>query len=120
MSVSDTAALNRVRWLRRDDGEEYQTDPETADMLEDILKERRQLNRSIALLTKALEPMQRIADAYDANNLDDEARKVWGPNDEFTNTRDPSTIDLYTGRGGRQLLTLADCLEARDVLRRTQ
>ncbi len=67
---------------------------------------------------EALAPLVRIADAYDANELDDEARKTWGKDDEHHNDTPPERVGLYSGRGGRQLLTLADCLKARDVLRR--
>jgi hypothetical protein len=62
--------------------------------------------------------LARIADAYDDNRLDNEARKRWGPDDEITNARRPVDIILYTSRGGGTLLTLADCLEARQALRR--
>jgi hypothetical protein len=51
-----------------------------------------------------------IADAYDENELDDEARKYPEPRA----VADPSDIELYAGRGGRRLLTLADCLKARE------
>jgi hypothetical protein len=68
------------------------------------------------LLREALLPLKKIADAYDANNLDDEARKFWGVSLEHENTRDPKEIELYTGRGGSRLLTLDDCFFARRVL----
>jgi len=58
-----------------------------------------------------------IADRYDENRLDDEARKYWGPNSENRNALDPSDIILYEGRGGGTLLTLKNCLEARELLR---
>lgn len=64
-----------------------------------------------------LAPLIKIADAYDSNNLDDEARKTWGKNDEHTNTTPPEQIELYTGRGGGTLLTLAHCLAARAAVR---
>lgn len=66
---------------------------------------------------RALAPLVAIADAYDANALDDEARKWWGRDNEHTNTTPPEQIELYAGRGGRQLLTLADCLRARELVR---
>lgn len=69
-------------------------------------------------LRAAVRPLIKIADAYDDNALDDEARKHWGVNDEFTDTVHPAEIELYTGRGGKRLLTLADCFAARDALRR--
>ena len=46
------------------------------------------------------------------NNLDAEARRFWGRNLENENTRPPEEIILYSGRGGKTLLTLADCLNA--------
>ena len=61
--------------------------------------------------------LAKIADAYDANDLDDEARKRWGENLEFENQSSPSQIVLYSGRGGKTLLTLQDCLDAREALR---
>lgn len=63
----------------------------------------------------ALLPLKLIADAFDANELDAEARKSWGKNDEHHNTTDPAKIELYQGRGGRELLTLAQCFAARTV-----
>jgi len=71
----------------------------------------------ILSLIIALRPLAKIADAYDENELDDEARKFWGQDGEVRNPRDPRDIELYAGRGGRQLLTLGDCLAARKLLR---
>jgi hypothetical protein len=69
-------------------------------------------------LLASLRPLAAIADAYDANELDDEARRFWGPdNARLENQIDPAKIELYAGRGGRQLLTLADCFAAREALR---
>lgn len=76
-------------------------------------------------IVKSLKVLADIADAYDSNGLDDEARKHWGPGAweqdlstaPFTNKKNPRTIELYSGRGGRQLLTLQDCLDAREILR---
>lgn len=67
-------------------------------------------------LERAVAPLARIADAYDRNELDDEARKWWGAESgigrEYNGT--PSNeIELYSGRGGKRLLTLADCQNAR-------
>lgn len=64
----------------------------------------------------ALEPLAAIARAYDNNDLDDTARRFWGPANENENNYHPSEIELYTGRGGKRLLTLEDCFRARDVL----
>lgn len=60
-----------------------------------------------------LQPLIDIADAYDSNNLDDEARRFWGLELENENQTDPRDIELYTGRGGRRLLTLKQCFDAR-------
>lgn len=68
-------------------------------------------------LLKACKVLADIADAYDANNLDDEARKFYGRSNEIANDRKkPSDIILYSGRGGKELLTLQDCLDARDAI----
>lgn len=74
------------------------------------------MNRPLDQIIHALQPLVAIAEAYDANELDDEARKRWGRNYEHENTTPPEDIILYTGRGGKTLLTLADCLNARRVL----
>lgn len=65
---------------------------------------------------RALAVLANIADKYDANELDDEARKKWGEFDEYDSVYSPLQIILYTGRGGATLLTLADCIAARDAL----
>lgn len=65
----------------------------------------------------ALMPLAHIADAYDGNNLDDEARKYLGKNLEFNNRTPLDQIELYGGRGGKRLLTLADCMKAREVVK---
>ncbi|NKJ03089.1 hypothetical protein [Rhizobium sp. SG741] len=70
----------------------------------------------MAALRAALAPLVAIADAYDDNALDDEARKFWGLNSEHENDRRPENIELYAGRGGKRLLTLADCLAARSAI----
>lgn len=67
-------------------------------------------------LMLALAPLVAIADAYDANELDDEARKRWGKNLEHENVTPPDAIEIYSGRGGKELLTLAVCLHARVVV----
>lgn len=59
-----------------------------------------------------------IADAYDLNDLAGEAKKFTGTRLEHENKKDPSQIILCTGYGGRVLLTLQDCLIARDEQRR--
>ena len=64
-------------------------------------------------LLKALQPLVAIADAYDANELG-EARPALN---EAT-ARPPSRIDLYSDRDGKTLLTLEDCLAARQAVQR--
>ncbi len=60
-----------------------------------------------------LKPLADIWKAYLDNDLDDEARRFWGPDDNRTeNTQSPNEIELYTGRGGKRLLTLDQCREA--------
>ena len=68
----------------------------------------------LAKVVEALTPLAAIADAFDANELDDEARKFWGQHS--VNTTPHEDIELYQGRGGKQLLTLADCTFARATL----
>lgn len=59
-------------------------------------------------LRAALTPLKQIADAYDTSGLD-EYRPGWGdPN--------PERIELYTGRGGKRLLTLAQAFAAREAM----
>ena len=75
---------------------------------------------SHAALVDACRVMAMISDAYHANELDDEARKLWGQNNEFRNQRNPAGIILYAGRGGKTLLTLADCFAASAALAAAQ
>ena len=72
------------------------------------------LEAKLAKAVEALAPLAAIADAFDANELDDEARKFWGQHS--FNTTPHEDIELYQGRGGRQLLTLANCMFARATL----
>lgn len=72
-------------------------------------------NLTVAALT--LRPLAAIADAFDKNELDDEARKFWGPDGEHENTTPHDQIEIYQGRGGRELLTLEDAMIAREALR---
>ena len=67
-------------------------------------------------LVSSVRVLAHIADRYDDNALDDEARKFWGKNDEHTNTTPPERIELYSGRGGGELLNLKHCLDARTTL----
>lgn len=75
------------------------------------------LTAQVEAMRGALKPLKLIADAYDANELDDEARKHWGRNNEHTTKTDPAEIELYQGRGGKRLLTLQDALNARAAYR---
>ncbi|AEI71048.1 hypothetical protein [EBPR siphovirus 2] len=59
-------------------------------------------------LEAALKPLVKIADRYDDNGLD-ECRPDWG------GTVTPEKVQLFHGRGGCTLLTLADCFKAREV-----
>ena len=73
----------------------------------------------IARLEEALRPLQAIADAYDKNDLDGEARKFWGGRDQHakhSDTRPLKFIELYTGRGGKPLLNLEHAFHARAIL----
>ena len=63
----------------------------------------------IRQLQQAVAPLVAIADAYDASGLD-EVRPEWG-------IANPGAVELYSGRGGKRLLTLADCLKARGAVR---
>lgn len=75
---------------------------------------RQRIDASEIAMRKVLWVLANIADKYDANGLDDDARKYWGV--DSVNTKDPKKIELYTGRGGLCLLTLQDCFDARDAL----
>lgn len=70
------------------------------------------MNRVVDVLKR----LALIANAYDDNDLDDEARKRWGKDLEHLNDRPASDITLYSGRGGKELLTLQDCFDARAVM----
>jgi len=74
------------------------------------------LTKRVVSLEKLVEKamvLKTIADAYDSNDLDNDARKRWGMNDEHPSSTLPEHIELYAGRGGRRLLTLTHCLEFR-------
>ncbi len=57
----------------------------------------------------ALKPLAEIWQAYLANNLDDEARRFWGLENQHENQTLPRDNEIYAGRGGKCLLTLEDC-----------
>ena len=79
------------------------------------------LDSRIAVLEKALKPLANIADVYDDDGLD-QCRPEW--NSRSVNGKradeDDSDVELYSGRGGRELLYLRDALEARVALRGDQ
>ena len=60
---------------------------------------------------EALGPLLELADAVDRSGLD-ECRPDWG--DKASENMDK---ELYTGRGGRSLLTLGDAIRAREAIR---
>ncbi len=62
-------------------------------------------------LCAALKPIARIADEADNEGLDE-----WRPSWAHT-PNDPKRVELYAGRGGKELLTLADVYAARDALK---
>jgi len=66
----------------------------------------------ITLLETALKPFADIADEYDQDGLD-EARPSWIRNGKATFD---SSAELYSGRGGKTLITLGDVLRARSAL----
>ena len=72
-------------------------------------------------------PLERLAaiwTAYLHNELDDEARRWWGPDGNETynvlGEISPEKVEIYQGRGGRELLTLADCRDAWLEVRRRE
>jgi len=67
-------------------------------------------------VVEALRPLAAIADAYDDNWLDD-CRPEWKAKGlGFDVHLDQE--EVYSGRGGRRLLTLGDCFRARAALAR--
>lgn len=72
--------------------------------------------RTTPPLVEALRPLAMLADAYDADNLNDEARRFLGGARKTENTTPPKDMELYAGRGGKQLLTLENCNAARNAL----
>ncbi len=59
-----------------------------------------------------LKPFADVWKAYLNNELDDEARRIWGAQDEHTNPNSPRDIWIYSGRGGKELINLDMCREA--------
>lgn len=79
-------------------------------MIENCEKKLYQAESRISELLEAIRPLVAIADAYDAEELD-EARPSW----MATRVGHSETVKLYSGRGGRCLITLEDTFKARDV-----
>lgn len=75
-----------------------------------------ELQERIKALETALRPLAAIADEYDKDGLD-EVRPDWV--NRGVAKFNPQA-ELYSGRGGKQLLTLEDALNARDVLTNTK
>jgi len=90
-----------------------------ATLLEDADVDRAVLalsRRDLEAARTALAPLAAIADRFDANGLDDEARKHWGRDDAHTNTTPPAQIELVRSEGGAGLITLQHALDARAAL----
>lgn len=66
----------------------------------------------IRILEEALKPFAAIADEYDHDGLD-EARPYWI--NKGIKKFDLS-VELYSGRGGKELMTLGDVIRAREAL----
>jgi hypothetical protein len=66
-------------------------------------------------LEEALKPLLKIAKAYHANLLEEDARKYIGA-DKAQSTKSPASIVLYSDKGGNPLLTLSHVLYAERVL----
>jgi hypothetical protein len=71
-----------------------------------------ELENEITRLREALEPFAKVFDVYLDNGLD-EARPEW---EERHGVDVPENIELLGGRGGKQLLVLADMKRASDTL----
>lgn len=69
---------------------------------------------AIEQLRAALRPLAAIADAWAANELDED-RPEWRANG-VGGSPPFAEVELYSGRGGRRLLTLADAFVARGAL----
>ena len=85
----------------------------TAYMVNDLEAEINRLEKQVEALREAIKPLANIADRYDDEGLD-EARPSW--RDKGIGGAPFDKIELFTGRGGAQLLTLADAFAARVAL----
>lgn len=113
-------ALAEAQWYKQDRDNKGQLVKELLSQRDDaerksaeVLRRLEALEKSardrIDALERALKPLADIADRYDDDGLD-ECRPEWKhPND--------ADVQLYSGRGGRELLYLRDALKARRVLR---
>jgi len=105
------ARLEHFSW---DDGDPFSVHKrDVQDALQRIKSQRAANTR----LREALRPLVAIANAYDENSLDNEARKFWGSNDEHQSETLPEDIEMVSGRGGLELLTLQQCIKARAALK---
>lgn len=84
--------------------------PETLDEARQLLRE---LSADNLRLRSALEPLARIAIEYRKDGLD-ECRPSWGDGELADSQK-----ELFSGRGGKQLLTLEHALRAHAVLTRS-
>ena len=124
-----------IAWLRSLKGLGWSN--EAADRIESLIAERKAHEKEVVVWSEnyaalerklaenevrlgkaveALSPLSAIADAYDENELDDEARKLWGKNLEHENRTPFDEIEIFAGRGGKRLLTLGDAMKARAAL----
>jgi hypothetical protein len=78
------------------------------DAILDALDALNQGPKRVAELEKVARPLAAIADAFEADALD-EARPSWGDK--------PDGVEIYSGRGGKRLLTLDDAFAARAALK---
>ena len=77
-----------------------------------VAKRAIQLADEIERLRKALAPFAKVFSVYLDNGLD-EARPEW---ETWHGTVDPEFVELLSGRGEKELLTLADMKRAHDTL----
>lgn len=67
-------------------------------------------------IVKVLRPFASIADAYERNALHGDARRFIGDGDTYENRKPHDKIEICSGRHGKPLLTLADCMAAREAI----
>jgi hypothetical protein len=86
----------------------YEGHGELSDLPEQLADRIEALEKRVAELEKVALPLAAIADAFEADALD-EARPSWGDK--------PDGVEIYSGRGGKRLLTLDDAFAARAALK---